>query len=155
MFTESEKQAFKNNLSLVTSNSSLVKLDVVNEEVMERRHLLVAKRNRKLEAFSSAVLVYFCNVLNQRGYAAGSKEQFKSTLAVADVLTTGWGIYHASCVISDDEYSTIEQMSTWVEKKLKEAFSYGLNDTMRPTAYSLKYILDDFDRINKVSSLTK
>ena len=84
MITESEKQAFKNNLSLVTSNSSLVKLDVVNEEVMERRHLLVAKRNRKLKAFS-----------------------------------------------------------------------YGLNDTMRPTAYSLKYILDDFDRINKVSSLTK
>lgn len=67
MFTESEKQAFKNNLSLVTSNSSLVKLDVVNEEVMERRHLLVAKRNRELKAFSSAVLVYFCNVLNQRG----------------------------------------------------------------------------------------
>lgn len=155
MFTESEKQVFKNNLSLVTSNSSLVKLDVVNEEVMQKRHLLVAKRNRKLGSFSAAVLVYFCNVLNQRGYAAGSKEQFKSTLAVADVLTTGWVIYHASCVISDNEYSTIEQMLTWVESKLKEAFSYGLNDAMRPSAQSLKYILDDFDRINKVSSLSK
>ena len=155
MFSESEKQAFKNNLSLVTSNTSLVKLDVVNEEVMERRHRLVAKRNRKLEAFSSAVLVYFCNVLSQRGYAAGSKEQFKSTLAVADVLTTGWTIYHASCVISDDEYSTIEQMSTWVEKKLKEAFSYGLNDSMRPSATSLQYIIKDFDRISRVYLQTK
>lgn len=94
-------------------------------------------------------------MLNQRGYAAGSKEQFKSTLAVADVLTTGWVIYHASCVISDDKYSTIEQMLTWVESKLKEAFSYGLNDAMRPSAQSLKYVLDDFDRINNVSSLAK
>lgn len=155
MFSESEKQAFNNNLSVITSNGSLVKLDLGDETVLQKRCTLVLRRNRKLPDYTSAVLVYFCNILNQRGYAAGSKEQFLSTLAVADVLTTGWGIYHASCVISDDEYSTIEQMSTWVEKKLKEAFSYGLNDTMRPTAYSLKYILDDFDRINKVSSLAK
>lgn len=155
MFSESEKQAFKYNLSLVTSNSSLVKLDLVDEKVMEKRHLLVTKRNRKLSVFSSAVLVYFCNVLSQKGYASGSKEQFESTLAVADVLTTGWVIYHASSVTSDDEYSTVEQMSAWVEKKLIEAFSYGLNDSMRPSAQSLKYILDDFDRINKVSSLAK
>lgn len=155
MISESEKQAFNNNLSVITSNGSLIKLNLGDETVLQKRCTLVLERNRKLPDYTSAVLVYFCNILNQRGYAAGSKEQFPSTLAVADVLTVGWSLYNASKVISDEKYTSIKDMTIWVEGKLKEAFSYGLNDSMRPSATSLQYIIKDFDRISRVYLQTK
>lgn len=142
---------FFTNLAAVTGNGSLVKLDLADERAMQKRIKLVEQRHRKVGVFTSAVMIYFCNILDQNGFAKDSKDKVSATVSVADLLTTGWVLYDTGRDKKKQPYSTVEQISEWINGKLIEAFSYGLDLSIRPSGESLKYIMEDFARISKVS----
>ncbi|UOX39646.1 hypothetical protein [Aeromonas phage ZPAH34] len=146
---------FFENLAAITGNNALVKLDLGDKVEMEKHHQLVEKRSRKLEVFTSAVMIYFCNVLDSKDFAKGHKDRKQAIVGIADILTVAWVLYDsAKCLTQvNPPYSTIEQLIPWLDIKLAEVFSYGLDMTLCPAAETLKDILMDFDRISNVSKM--
>ncbi|QDB70439.1 hypothetical protein CF8_0027 [Aeromonas phage CF8] len=142
------KQVFLDNLSAIISNDNLLRQKpIAGEDFVE----LVINKRRKLDVFTSAVFVYFTNVITQRGYLAGNIHQFRIIHLVAEVLTTAFVLYDTGRGHPDFNNRTKEQLMAWIDKKLEESFSYGLPDCYRPSAQSLKYIMDDFDRLVSVA----
>ncbi|WNV45878.1 hypothetical protein [Aeromonas phage AerS_266] len=143
---------FFENLAVITGNNALVKLNMTDELAMAQRHQLVAKRSRKLDVYSSAVMIYFCNVLDSKNFAQGHKDRKKVIIGIADVLAVAWVLYDSGKCLRHIEppYTTIDQLIPWLDIKLLEVFSYGLDPFLCPSAESLKDILMDFERISNV-----
>lgn len=55
---------FKDNLSRITGDGSLVKLDLASEEDLHARCNFLESNNRTPGHFNSAAFIYFCNVLD-------------------------------------------------------------------------------------------
>lgn len=146
-------EIFVVNLAAITGDGALVKLNMVDNLAMQKRFKLVESRGRKVGVYTSAVLVYFCNVLESKGFAKDHQDKVPATVGVADILTTAWVLFDSARTMKgvDVPYRTIEELSKWLDIKLAEVFSFGLDTSLRPTGESLKYILEDFERVSKVS----
>lgn len=150
--TKEPSAIFIENLAAITGNNALVKLDLADDSAMQKRFKLVESRRRKLETYHSAVLVYFCNVLESKGFAENHKDKIPATVGVADVLAVAWVLFDTGRILKgpDIRYKSLEDLSKWLDGKLTEVFSYGLDPILRPTAESLNYILEDFERVSKI-----
>lgn len=56
---------FKDNLCRITGDGSLIKLDMGNEKDLQARCNFLRSNHRSPEYFTSALLIYFCNVVDE------------------------------------------------------------------------------------------
>lgn len=56
---------FKRNLSVITGNGSLVKLDVVDSAIETRRFGLIKEHGFDANDFDAALFIYCCNVIDE------------------------------------------------------------------------------------------
>lgn len=113
---------------------------------------MLAKYNRKLEMRASAVFIYFCTILEMEGYAKGHNDELRIIMAISNVLTIAWILFDTGRGKNLNN-STIEELKIWLDGKLPEVFSFGLDKALCPTGESLEYIMEDFKRISKVCDL--
>lgn len=66
---ESNMKALKDNLSRITANGSLVKLNLAPGRSMDLRLEFVKANGLEANSFDAALLIYVCNVLEESGMA--------------------------------------------------------------------------------------
>lgn len=150
--SKSSAHIFLKNLSEIGKENPFLKLEKSKGAAQLQLKLLERKKFQP-ENLSSAVFIYFCNVLDSKEFAVGHKDRKPAIIGVADILTIAWALYNSGRIykIGDVRYQTIEELQVWLDGKLIEIFSYGMDPTLRPSSESLKYIMDDFERISQVS----
>lgn len=126
------------NLSVITGNGSLVKLNIADQSAMAARVRLLTKYGRDTEAFTSAVTIYLCNVLDAQGFGLGYSERGRLIPSLSFELTRAWLMEYTGGY-------TQEELNRWID----EVFEYGQYDPAhRPSPELLKLICDDFARIS-------
>lgn len=131
---------FKDNLSRLTGDGSLVKLDMANEKDLKARCNFLKGFERGPQYFTSAVFVYFCNVLDgmvDKKY----KDRVDLITYVADHLVVAY-------MVNEDESLSKGLMA----KRADELFDLcrHLDRKHYPSDENMAKIEKDFARIQKV-----
>lgn len=130
----------KDNLCRITGDGSLINLDMASEKDLKARANFLRSNERNPEYFNSALLIYFCNVVDGM-VDAKYKDRTSLIFHVADHLLLAYTVY--------EDGQSAKDFLTKRTDELFERCPY-LDRKYHPSDENMLKIRDDFARLKRV-----
>ena len=132
---------FKDNLAAITGNGTLIKLDVVDPNVEERRLGLVREYGYDKDRFDAALFIYICNVLDDHGLANKYPMGRKVIIATTAKSVVDW--FNSAKLLVNTGYS----LSMYIASRVGPTW---LDEGKCPSSETIELIEKDMDRVFNV-----